>query len=352
MVYCPLNKWAQLVGLLAVASQYHSFPGRYHQILKPDIGEAGDVWRLLTIERVLGLGFEQILKCLVATEDTRGAFGKGYVVFSNVRCTSASPDGVLGVPISLSDRVFLTNLATDLWRTLDWLGFRVTGIDVPSWDFLSGGGISYSTRSHFSHDVVGVLKPGGLLPQAGPASVEIFLTTLPWESEYVRAKKDKAAANCVAAAAVFCLHILLIIRIKTNPMLGAVELGRRYYRWDRDAASWAQVLHNLVVPGFFRQISNQQRALQDVLDKLGEPFLTGARKISHVFKMATFLQHANCKLRTDRACLALRKKGVKNVKKRALGIGSGGDRGQANGVWTAPLESILEAFPHIWRLEV
>ena len=63
MVHCPLKKWAQLVALLAVASQYYSFPGRYEQILKLDHGEDGYVWNPLTLERVLGLGFEQVLQC-------------------------------------------------------------------------------------------------------------------------------------------------------------------------------------------------------------------------------------------------------------------------------------------------
>ena len=48
----------------------------------------------------------------------------------------------------------------------------------------------------------------------------------------------------------------------------------------------------------------------------------------------------------------MRKKGVKNIKKRPLRIGSGGDRDAGDGVWTAPLSSILEAFPFIWRREV
>ena len=72
MVYCPFASWSALVVLLDTAIQHHVFPDQYHYVLKRDAETPGEVWKGIDWPQVLGLGFEQVLKCLVATESTDG----------------------------------------------------------------------------------------------------------------------------------------------------------------------------------------------------------------------------------------------------------------------------------------
>lgn len=301
-----MAQWSALLALLAVASQHHCLPGHYARVSKLD-PETGD-WKKLEWPRVLGLGLEQVLKSLAATGDTQRAFGQGYIVFSNVRARNASPNGVLGIPIGLTERRCLVQVATALWQLFDWLGMRVIGVDVPFSHYMSPPSPAASGRFH---DLVCVLEPGGLLPFAGATTVEVCLTTLPWGAEGLERKMAKAGANCRAAAAIFCLHLLVVVRIKLIGSSSFEEAGRRCYRWDGTA--WVQVLHSVLAPRTFRVLGDQKRSYQAVLDALGNPFPSGARRITHVFKMVDFLRACKCKKQTDRAVAILKKKGVKGI---------------------------------------
>ena len=307
-------------------------------MLKRDLHAAGseEVWKGLDWLQALGLGFEQVLKCLAATESVEGAFGAGFVVFSNVRSRNASPDGVAGVPIGLLEQRALKHLASELWRELDWLGLRVVDVDVP---FGSG----------HSHDIVGILKPGGLLPFSGLTSMEIYMTTGSFESERVAQKKTKAGANIATAAVAFCLHLLVVIRVAVDSDYGLIGIGKRYYRWDGN--DWIQVLYHFSAPHRV-VVGDQERALQALLDKLGNPFQSKTKHTPFVFKMRDVFKHTRPKLHTDQASKALIKKGVKGIKKRSLSIGSGGDRTDHDSVWTAPLSAVLSAFPYLWRQDM
>ena len=119
--YCPFAAHAALVALLATAGTYHCAPGQCAAIVKSGSS--------LHMGRVLGLGLEQALKYMVATGSPRGS--TPYVVFSNALSKNASPEGVVGVPLSKAQQEFLYALSATVWSYFHHVGVSILGIDVP-----------------------------------------------------------------------------------------------------------------------------------------------------------------------------------------------------------------------------
>ena len=333
--YCPFQARAALAALLVVAATHHCLPSQVALVMK------GNPPAPLSWSRVLGLGLEQCFKYLLAVGSPKKSVP--YVAFSGVVSQNASPQGVMGVPLSMPQQRFLCNVANAVWNFFHHCGVGVVGVDVPRDQFEDGNPAE-------SYDIVGVAAEGALLSVMGPCDIEVFLTEGAWQGDAVKGKKRKAAAAAATAASLFVCHLLVVARFKDHGLAkGPAFLDWKIFKLTAEL-EWEEILQHVIVPSRLL-LSEAETRFVGILNDLGKP-LASRSKWGPQYALAKFLSACGCTTSPERMAASMKAKGAKGIKKLKVKHGSGGARMKAGGpkvgsVWACNRDGLLEIYKHI-----
>lgn len=313
------------MGLLAIAALHHvAWPGHFKGAKKGGVP--------LNKGQVLGLGLEQTFKFLLGAGASGGSCS--YVVFSATQHPNADANGNLGIPLTLVSQKFLHRLGAEVFKYCFHVGFHILGVDVP-----------YAADISKSFDFVGVLREDNLLGVIGRATMEVFMTSLPWGHEYNERKRQRTIDNLGTAGLGWVAHLMLVItyaieKISREPVRRSWNLYRLV---DGD---WTEVLQGVHVPVAY-QLSDLQRSFHSIVDYLGKPYNTrGAHGPEYLLRK--FLDHPDIAIATDtkRFARSMQLKGIKKGLRFKKGFGSGGQEGKQ---WLCTAEALEDIFKKIRR---
>ena len=335
--YCPLLAYERLKALLCTISQkspkYRCAPTSLRFIAKGG--------KPLEMHRVLGLVVEQALKAKIATGSVHNG-ALSLVVVSGAHGSCVSPEGHVGVPLSLEQQKGIAAYVEDLWGFLAYVGFHVLGVDVPYLVYGTG-------QARQSYDVIGVFSPGGHGPQNGAGVFEHFLTQGDWDGAAVRKKRDEVAADFGQASSLIQHKFMITATYEAAEPGKHLAIERRVFQLV-DGEGWVRVFGNIdAVPPL--RMTRAEQEFKQVMDRMGRP-LKARCKFGPRYPLGKFLRLVACDGHTDQVAQQLRKKGITGIRKYKVSHGSGGARKRKGGpkigsVWACGQEALLQAYKHI-----
>jgi hypothetical protein len=296
----------------------------------------------LSRERVCGLAFEQVLKYVLGAGLVAGACS--VVVFGNASIPSLKiATGTVGVSLPTVTQTSLCELACGLHAFLQHVGFHITGVDVPFSNYVAG-------HQDKSHDLVGTILAGRLGPIAvGPATVEIFFTTLPFDSPWVCQKRATCFANLAVAGAVFVAHLFVVMRYGVDAQGVLYARGQEIYSLLQGV--WEECWQGVVVPRPLRQ-SDSERSFRAVMAAMGPALKTKAKgELCKAYVFRKFLDLCGCSTDSDAVVQQARGRGLTSGCKLLASVraGRGGKRvgTKPGAVWMASWSYLESVFPWV-----